>query len=211
MKTRERIVSAARALFNESGEPSVSLAQIAAELGISEGNLWYHFRTKRDLIAVLLEELEERIEQNLSRPPTENGNIAAYGDYTQQCFSTMWEYRFLYRLHFDPVKEKELAERRFAVAARCHNHTERILTEMTRSKLLEATPAEISELATTACIIARYWLDYIQERFGLAKVSETDLQSGVKQIFALYRPHLTAEARAQLAAASSARRRNAQG
>src|SRR6185437_3214541 len=37
--------------------------------GISEGNLWYHFRAKRDLVAALSDELGARIEQNLSRPP----------------------------------------------------------------------------------------------------------------------------------------------
>jgi AcrR family transcriptional regulator len=210
MKTRDRILRAALALFNESGEAGVSLAQIAAELDISEGNLWYHFRTKRDLIAALLDELEEKIERNLSRPPAETGNIAAYNDYTRQCFRSMWEYRFLYRRRFDLVKERELAERRLAVTASCHHHTERILAEMARSALIDATPTEISELATTACIIARYWLDYLQERYALVQLSEADLQSGVKQIFALYRPHLSEAARAQLAA-SSTQRKAAQG
>jgi AcrR family transcriptional regulator len=209
MRTRDKILKTALALFNESGEASVSLAQIAAELDISEGNLWYHFRTKRDLIAALLEELEQTIEQNHSRPPTEAGSLATYSDYARQCFRTMWAYRFLYRARFDVVKERELAERRLAVAARCHHHTERILAEMARSKLLDATPSEITELAITECIITRYWLDYLQERYGLAQLSEADLQSGVKQIFALYRPYLSAAARAQLAAASPIRRKTA--
>src|SRR5713226_6740521 len=69
MKTRERILRASLTLFNERSEGAVSLAQVAARLGISEGNLWYHFRAKRDLIAALSAELEARIEQNLSRPP----------------------------------------------------------------------------------------------------------------------------------------------
>lgn len=209
MKTRDRILKTALALFNESGEAGVSLAQIAGALGISEGNLWYHFRTKRDLIAALLEALEERIEQNLSRPPAEAGSVATYNEYTQQCFRTMWEYRFLYRVSFDPARERELAERRRAVTTRCHHHSERIIAEMVRGKLIRATPPEVSELATTACIIARYWLDYLQERHGLEQISEADLQSGVKQIFAICRPYLTEKAQAQLAAASSARRKTA--
>jgi AcrR family transcriptional regulator len=206
MKTRDRIISTALVLFNESGEAGVSLAQIATELDISEGNLWYHFRTKRELVAALLEQLEQTIEQNLSHPPAEAGNILVYSEYTRLCFRTMWAYRFLYRARFDVVKERELAERRLAVTARCHHHTERILADMARSKLIDATPAEISELATTECIITRYWLDYLQERYGLAQLSEADLQSGVKQIFALYRPYLTEAARAQLAAPSTQRK-----
>jgi AcrR family transcriptional regulator len=65
VKTRDRISRAALALFNERGEAHVSLAQIAGRLGISEGNLWYHFRTKRDLVAELFAELEARFDHTL--------------------------------------------------------------------------------------------------------------------------------------------------
>ena len=201
MKTRDRILKTALALFNESGESGVSLAQIAAELDISEGNLWYHFRTKRDLIAALLEELEQTIEQQYERPPADPGNVSTYADYARQCFRTMWAYRFLYRARFDPGRERELAERRLAITACSHRYTERVISEMVRCKLLDAGPSEIAELVTADRIVSRYWFDYLQERYGLVQLSEADLQAGVKQIFALYRPYLTEAARAQIAAA----------
>lgn len=200
-RTRERILKASLALFNQRGENGVSLAQISARLGISEGNLWYHFRTKRDLIAALFTELEERVERNLSRPPAETGDqLADFADYTTQAFRDMWEYRFLYRHRYDRAAEPELADRLAAFTERGHRHNERILTEMARRKLIDATPAEISELTATAWIITRYWIDYLQERHGVEKISQTNIDAGVHQIFALYRPHLTAAAREQAAA-----------
>ena len=87
---------------------------------------------------------------------------------------------------------------------RTHRYTERILAEMVQRKLLAASPQEISELAVNAWIISRYWLDYLQERHGLARISEAELQAGVKQLFALYRPYLTEAARAQAAAHEAA-------
>jgi AcrR family transcriptional regulator len=202
MRTRDKILQTALALFNESGEAGASLAQIAAEIDISEGNLWYHFRTKRELIAALFEELEQAIEHSQSHPPADPGNIVSYSDYPRHCFRTLWAFRFLYRARFDMVKERELAERRLAVTARVHHHIERLLREMVRNKLLDATPSEISELAATNFIITRYWLDYLQERYGLVQISEADLQSGVKQISALYRPYLSTIARGQIAEAA---------
>lgn len=205
MKTRDRILKAALALFNERGEGHVSLAQIAGRLGISEGNLWYHFRTKRDLITALFAELEEQIERNLSRAPAEDGNhLADFADYARQSCRYMWEYRFLYRHRFDPEEESELVQRMSALTERAHHHTERILSEMVSRGLLRASAREISELAVNAWIISRHWLDYLQERHGLAKISEADIQAGVKQLAALYRPYLTEAARAEAEAARAA-------
>lgn len=202
VKTRDRILKAALGLFNERGEAHVSLAQIAGRLGISEGNLWYHFRTKHDLVTALFAELEERIERNLSREPASVGvDLADFGDYARQSFRDIWEYRFLYRHRFDPEAESELAQRIADLTERAHRHTERILAEMVARKLFAASPQEISELAANAWIISRYWLDYLQERQGLARITEADLQAGVKQLYALYRPYLTDAARAQIAAA----------
>jgi AcrR family transcriptional regulator len=206
MRTREKILQKALALFNQRGESNVSLAQIAAELDISEGNLWYHFRTKRELIGAHLDELEQVIEANLQGWPGDPHRVETYGEYVRQCFRNMWAYRFLYQAHFDPVKERELAARRLIVTTNCHHGTERLLNEMVRCKLLDASPAEVAELATATSVIERYWFDYQQERYGVEQPAETDLQAGVRQVFALYRPYLSATARAQMAAAAAARK-----
>src|SRR5579864_5949109 len=209
MKTRERILRASLALFNARGEAAVSLAQVAERLGISEGNLWYHFRAKRDLVAALSAELEARIEQNLSRAPAASGGqLADFADYTRQSFRDMWEYRFLFRRRPDWTEEPERARHLVELTERGHRYNEAILAEMVRRKLIRATPREIKELTVNAWIIARYWLDYLQERHGLKRIAEADIQAGVRQIFALYRPHLTDVARAQIALAKPGAPRN---
>ncbi|HUJ73199.1 MAG TPA: TetR/AcrR family transcriptional regulator, partial [bacterium] len=96
--TRDRILAASLELFNAWGEPHVSTALIASQLNISEGNLWYHFRTKRDLVVALFGQLEERVERNLSRQPAHGGEdqLAVFTDYLRQGFRDIWDYRFLY-------------------------------------------------------------------------------------------------------------------
>ncbi len=52
--TRQRILDAARELFNERGYNGVSLQDIADVLGISKGNLTYHFRRKEEIMESLV-------------------------------------------------------------------------------------------------------------------------------------------------------------
>ena len=56
MKTRERIKAISVSLFNEKGATNVSTVQIAGELGISPGNLYYYFSNKEHIIRSIWEE-----------------------------------------------------------------------------------------------------------------------------------------------------------
>ena len=212
MKTRDKIQKTALTLFNERGEAHVSLGQIAQRLGISEGNLWYHFRTKDDLVTALFTELEARIESHLSRVPAEFGpSIVDFAEHARRSYRFMWDYRFLYRHRCDPERESALAARITQLIERTHRHVEGVLAEMVRRGLMRASPAEIADLAVNAWIISRYWLDYLQERHGRDKISENDLQAGVKQLFALYHPYLTETALAEAASTAPPKRKMAQG
>ena len=61
-KTRDRIVEASLELFNAQGERSVTTNHIAAHLGMSPGNLYYHFRNKQAIIAELFAQYEAQVD-----------------------------------------------------------------------------------------------------------------------------------------------------
>ncbi|MGL4370327.1 MAG: TetR/AcrR family transcriptional regulator, partial [Spirochaetota bacterium] len=48
--TREKIIETAVALFNEKGAHSVTTNHIADKMGMSPGNLYYHYRNKQEII-----------------------------------------------------------------------------------------------------------------------------------------------------------------
>lgn len=60
-KTRDRILEAALALFNEEGVSALSAVDIAASLGISPGHLYYHFRGKPEIVGHLLDAYEREV------------------------------------------------------------------------------------------------------------------------------------------------------
>ncbi len=53
--TRERIVETADRLFYENGYGHTSFADIAAAVELSRGNFYYHFKTKDEILAAVIE------------------------------------------------------------------------------------------------------------------------------------------------------------
>ncbi|MCA6114746.1 TetR/AcrR family transcriptional regulator [Bradyrhizobium sp. WSM 1738] len=54
ISTRERIISAANALFYNDGIRGVSVDAVAEKAGVTKRTLYYHFRSKDDLVAAYL-------------------------------------------------------------------------------------------------------------------------------------------------------------
>jgi AcrR family transcriptional regulator len=58
MKTRDKIIDTAIRLFNKRGTKAISTNRITAATGISPGNLYYHFRSKQDIIRAIFEQMD---------------------------------------------------------------------------------------------------------------------------------------------------------
>jgi AcrR family transcriptional regulator len=57
--TRDRILKAADRLFNGEGIRAVSVDAVAAKAGVTKRTLYYHFRSKDDLISAYLEKRDQ--------------------------------------------------------------------------------------------------------------------------------------------------------
>jgi AcrR family transcriptional regulator len=101
LKTRDRILEAARALFNEEGVSALSAVDIAASLGISPGHLYYHFKGKPEIVAILLEEYEREVTAVLSGALADcrgtNATIETLWTHLHILIEEAWDSRFFYR------------------------------------------------------------------------------------------------------------------
>lgn len=61
-ETRAAILASARASFASDGFARASTARMAADAGVTEGALFHHFRTKRDLFLAVFTELEQELD-----------------------------------------------------------------------------------------------------------------------------------------------------
>lgn len=66
LRTKDKIIEASIKLFNEQGIASTRLQQIADFLGISVGNLAYHFKTKEAIVTTVYDKLFDDFEIILS-------------------------------------------------------------------------------------------------------------------------------------------------
>ena len=90
--TRQDILACARRLFEQQGYNGVSMRDMAKELGISVGNLTYHFKKKENLLeAILLD--RDRTGNPLPAPQT-LADLTAY-------FRHLLEVQQTYAFYFD--------------------------------------------------------------------------------------------------------------
>ena len=61
MKTAEKILLVSLELFNSQGESNITSVDIANEMEISPGNLYYHFKGKEEIIVALVALWRERM------------------------------------------------------------------------------------------------------------------------------------------------------
>ncbi|WP_338502750.1 TetR/AcrR family transcriptional regulator [Pseudomonas poae] len=97
MKTRDRILECALQLFNHKGEPNVSTMEVANEMGISPGNLYYHFHGKEPLVLGLFERFQTELAPLLDPPADAHLEPQDYWLFLHLIVERMAHYRFLFQ------------------------------------------------------------------------------------------------------------------
>lgn len=95
-KTKARILETARRLFNEQGYGNVTIRMIALELGISPGNLNYHFKTREDILDALYFEMVEAFDSRVDRLGEEEITLQTIKRDIHRSMARMIGYRFFW-------------------------------------------------------------------------------------------------------------------
>ncbi|MCH2021950.1 MAG: TetR/AcrR family transcriptional regulator [Saprospiraceae bacterium] len=92
--TKSLIVDTALKLFNKMGLSKVTLRTIAKDMGISQGNLNYHFKKRKDIIETLYFQLVCKMEQNFHSHSDEALTIKNFFNRMQEIMKQFYAYRF---------------------------------------------------------------------------------------------------------------------
>ena len=196
-KTRERIVQASLELFNVQGERAVTTNHIAAHLGISPGNLYYHFRNKQAIIGELFEHYERQVDAFLRLPEGRALTLADKPLYLEALLAAMWQFRFLHRdLEHLLDSDAALAARYRSFAQRCLHNAQAIYQGFVDAGILQMGPAQIEALALNAWIIMSSWVRFLGTAGNPAgDLSEDMLRRGIYQVLALEDGYIAPSAR----------------
>jgi len=195
MKTRDRILHTSLRLFNEEGEANTTTVDIANEMDISPGNLYYHFKGKDQIIAELFEQYEHAISQTLSAPiakPLSSGRGSTEDNwyYLYVVMEEMYQYRFLYHnldnilQRYAPIKrhfKRLMRLKRAALYAICQ--------ALLQQEVIAAKNQQLLGLADNMTLNMTFWLSY-DALVNDQRSPEITIHQGVLQLLTMVAPYL---------------------
>ena len=201
-RTAERILETTLELFNRFGEPNVSTTLISAELGISPGNLYYHYPAKDELINSLFDRYEKALNEVLNA----SDNVRDVEDawfFMHTLFELIWQYRFLYRDLNDLLSKNRRLETHFQSVLKNKTRSVKLMLDaMNRSRAIHMDSREMDPTATSMVVVLTYWLsfEYVKDPRNALEPSSAQaaLLRGGHHVLNLLAPYLEAEQRAHL-------------
>lgn len=191
MKTRDRILATSLELFNLCGEPNVTTIDIANEMEISPGNLYYHFRNKDEIIFELFQQFEGNINEVLQTDLSPDLEMMDYWMFVHMIFEKIWHSRFLYRDPATILERNEKLQKKFnRILDKKANSCRSIILMMRETGLIKISDGETERLVTNIVITTTYWLNYQHIRHQGQYAEPDDLGMGVHQIMSQISPYL---------------------
>ena len=203
-RTAERILASALGLFNRFGEPNVATTLIAADVGISPGNLYYHYPGKEDIVNTLFGHYQSDL-QSLLPAAKDVKDLEDAWFFMHSLFELVWRHRFLYRDLNDLLsKYRQLEQAVKQVLADKHEAFLALLAQLSDKGWLTQNPTERDSSATHMLVMLTWWLSYEYVRDPRHALEDANAQGGVsrgaQQVLGLLLPYLQEQPKAHILA-----------
>jgi AcrR family transcriptional regulator len=197
---RERILSASVELFNQSGVVAITTNHIAAHLGISPGNLYFHFRNKEEIIRELFDRMCAET-YSVWSPNHQLDTYASPLDLIEKSYEVFWNYRFFHREMYHLRRRDPALARKWKLHM---NKTIRLLQGTYSHWVISGAmkkitdPNEMKMISDVVLITSSSFLQFYE---GPDKpATRRSLRQGVDHILRLLLPYHTEKKSAQVVA-----------
>lgn len=200
-KTQDRILNKAIVLFNENGVNSVTTNHIADNLGISPGNLYYHFENKEAIIRAIFSRMVEEMNAVWIPPDNEKPRdpLEALRFVLEKSYLLMWEYRFFQRdINTLLRKDLELAKQYQKIRKQRWTEINSFFQSLVEMGILKQSldSKTLSDLSKIGWMITDYWLTFLDAEGR--SINRKSAQQGVDLIMTLIKPYLSDNTKSQI-------------
>jgi len=192
MKTKDKIIATAIDLFNIHGTKAISTNHIAKEMDISPGNLYYHFRSKNDIIRSISDnfsnELGSVFKIQLDTIADFSSNLTSLFN---RFFKIQQSYQFLFLegVHLTR-KDIRLLDNYTKLRSLIKKGYHELLSNLVKIKIMKRQSLNIiDDLLDAQWIIMWYWINHtILDR---NTYDDFQIKKGIKLSFSIIKPQLT--------------------
>jgi len=189
--TKSRILDAALALFNEQGTANVTTNHISEALGMSPGNLYYHYRNKAEIVRGLFARIQGEWAVNYAVPPATMPSVSMMETMVAGNFDIQARYRFFFRdltllLNADPELRAAYQANREAGLG----NTKFLISLFVDAGVLNPVgdAQDIDDIAQLLWMVGDFWLVF--KDTGGAEFSPADNDQGVRLFRRILTPFL---------------------
>lgn len=195
LRTKDRILQASISLFNDVGERQVTTNHIAAHLGISPGNLYYHFRNKEDIIRQIFREYAKLLDNRIKPPAEHSQALDMLTEYLDAVFELMWRFQFFYAnlpdiLARDPALQQDYLQVQHGVLGRVMS----VIKALKEAGVINIDEHDIRDVAHNIKLLVTFWISYLKTQAPEAAVNKANLYRGVLKVLLLFKPYATVHA-----------------
>lgn len=192
IKTKDRILIEAIKLYNEMGVQNVTSRHIASEMGISHGNLDYHYKTKEDIIQAIYKKMRKEMSDSYGGRKVGTSSLEHFHILLLHLEDFQHKYRFFnldvlevsrtFPTIFETIQETFVKRRQTTV--------ELFKEFVTDGYMVPMENAAIERLEHTIRMIITFWLS---QREVMATYKFTEKGEMINSIFSTIEPYLTEE------------------
>jgi len=188
--TRELILTTSLVLFNQYGEPHVTTNHIADEADISPGNLYYHFRSKDDIVVELFKRFLVRFRPLIEFSDQSLLHAEDLWIQLHLSFELKGEFRFLYRNLSDlTARIPDLDRAMRGLLKRERQSAWNSLSSLERAGVISIDGRQKDLLVDSILLALTYWISF-SELFDPGGLDDSSVQTrAIARVLLMVAPH----------------------
>ena len=189
-QTKSNILQKAIELFNESGTASISMNALAEALGISAGNLQYHYKSKEEMIRAILEQMFSEFDV-IYQPAEGQFTLDTLRQLMRLNFGIIWKYHFFYRELTALLRnDKNLAKRYSEIQEIRLQEQQELFRQLIAAGVVrhDLRDEELKNVTLIGWVLGNTWLSFLESTGQ--KINSAAMEQAVEIMVQHFKPYL---------------------